>query len=403
LKQLKILILIPYFYPSTSFGGPVTIAYEVGKELVKRGHEVVVFTSDAKNLNERFNLKNDQIEGMDVYYFRNISMFFVKHSMLFITPELSKKMKEKLTSFDVIYSHEYSTYQNIVLHKFAKKYRVPYIIQAHGSLHKIGRIVRRTIFDILFGSSLLKDASRVIALNSMEAQQYEAVNVPKGAIAIIPNGIDFSQYSPQPKGYFTRQFGLPENEKKILFLGRLNKIKGVDVLIKSFSRISKEFDNVTLVLIGPNDGYQRELKDLAKALNVQKKVLFVGPLFGKEKMEAYNDSDIYVLPSRYETFPMGLLEAYMCGLPVIASNLDGLTELVQNGTTGILFSPEADLQLSESICGLLRDPGKALTIGRNGQKFAQENLRLESTVEKLEKLFVTIINERLSKQVISKD
>ena len=173
---MKILFVIPYFYPAQAFGGPVKVVFDIGKELVKRGHEVVAFTSDAKDLENRLNVESDKIEGMKVYYFRNSSMFFVRRSKLFITPELSRKIKLDIKSFDIVHMHEYRTYQNIIVHKFTEKFGVPYVLQAHGSLLRIGRQARKWVYDFLFGRRILRDASKVIALSQMRLNNIKIVD-----------------------------------------------------------------------------------------------------------------------------------------------------------------------------------------------------------------------------------
>ena len=385
---MKILLVIPYFYPSQAFGGPVKVAFDVGKELVKSGHEVVVFTSDARDLENRLDIETDEIEGMRVYYFRNLSMFFVKWSKLFITPDLSQKMNSDLKSFDLVHVHEYTTYQNIIVHEFAKKYNIPYILQAHGSLPKIGRTTRKWLFEVFFGRRLLRDASKVIALTDVEAQQYRDMKVPDEKIIVIPNGIDLSEYAVlPPTRSFKRKFGIKDEEKIVLYLGRLHKIKGVDVLVKAFTHIIKNLDDVRLVVVGPDDGSLDELQTLVKDMGVGNKVLFTGPLYGLEKIEAYVDSEVYVLPSRYEIFGMTVLEAYACGKPVIVSNVGGLKDLVINGETGLLVEPGNKEQLAKNILHLLNDNERAKKMGLTGKKFVERNFTIEKTVDALEDLY----------------
>lgn len=392
---MRILFVIPYFYPAEAFGGPVKVAFDVGRELVKRGHDVVVYTSDACNRENRLNIKSAEVEEMKVYYFRNISMWFVKESNLFITPELSKKMKSDLKSFDVVHAHEYTTYQNIIVHRFAKKYGVPYVLQAHGSLPKIGRRARKWIYDLFFGSYLLRDASRVIALSSMEAKQYGAAGVSAGKIAIIPNGIDLSQYCDlPPKGAFKKKFGLSEKGKIVLYLGRINKIKGVDILVRAFADIAANLNDTTLVLVGPDDGYLGELKALIKALRMDSNVLLTGPLYGENKLQAYVDSDVYVLPSRYETFPMGLLEACACGKPVVASMVGGLSDLIADGVTGLLVPPEDFHQLACSIRSLLDDTVTAESIGLRGRESVKHNFAIARVADLLQSLYAEVVYGR---------
>jgi glycosyltransferase involved in cell wall biosynthesis len=388
----------PYFYPAEAFGGPVKVAFDVGRELVRRGHEVVVFTSDAKDLENRLDVERDEIEGMQVYYFRNLFMSLVKWSKLFITPDLPKKMMSDLKSFDIVHVHEYTTYQNIVVHHFAKKFGVPYVLQVHGSLPKIGKQARKWIYDAFFGSTLLRDASKVIALSEIEAEQYKCAGVPAEKIAIVPNGIDLTEYSDLPsKGSFKKKFGLDKNEKIVLYLGRIHEIKGIDILVRAFANILHKLDNVRLVIVGPDDGYIREIKVLTKALRIEDKVLISGPLYGVAKLEAYVDADVYVLPSRYETFPMTVLEAYACGKPVIASKVGGLNDLLINGETGMLVDPGNTAELTKNILYLLDHAERAEEMGLKGKQFVNENFTINKIAEELQNLYRAVASRPQSK------
>jgi len=168
------------------------VAYQVPRELVKRGHEVVVYTSDAKDFGSRLRIDSDNdVDGIRVRYFKNLALMLVKKFKLFITPQLISRAKEGVKKFDVIHLHEYRTFQNIVIAHYAKKYGVPYVLQAHGSLPRTMAWQRlKWIYDVLFGYRLLRDASKVIALSRVEADQYGGMDVPEEKIAIIPNGID---------------------------------------------------------------------------------------------------------------------------------------------------------------------------------------------------------------------
>jgi glycosyltransferase involved in cell wall biosynthesis len=390
---MRILFVIPYFYPAESFGGPVTIAFVEAKELVRLGHEVVVYTSDAKDLTDRLDVSEAIYDGVKVKYFRNLSMWLVGLSKLFITRQMKGELARELTNFDIIHLHEYTTYQNIIVHNLSKKLGIPYILQAHGSLPIIGRKSRKMLFDALFGRSLLCDSSGVIALNKTEAQQYLKSGVCKEKIAIIPNGINVSEYSKKfSKGYFHKKLNLPIAERKILFLGRLNEIKGVDILIKAFAVACRSLDDVTLIIVGPDEGFFQELTKIVSKLNLQKSVIFTGALYGEEKLLAYFDSEIYVLPSRYETFPMGLLEAQLCGLPVIVSDSKGLTEIVQDKVTGLIVKRENVNELASALELLLTDSKFAATLGRNGREYVFNTFSVENVAKSLENLYIKTIN-----------
>jgi glycosyltransferase involved in cell wall biosynthesis len=391
---MKILQVIPYFYPAYAFGGPVRVAFQVSKELAKRGHEVVVYTTDAKDWDSRLNTESVEIvDGIKTHYMKNLTMILVKKSNLFITPKIISRSKNEIKDFDIVHLHEYRTFQNIIIHHYAKKYNIPYVLQAHGSLPRImQKQSLKWIYDEFFGYKLLKDAAMVIALNKIELEQYRERFVPTEKIAIVPNGIDLSEFINMPyKGEFKKKYSLNENDKIILYLGRIHRTKGIDILIKSFKEVIDSLDCVKLILVGPDDGYFNDVKDLIKKLALEKNIIITGPLYGKEKLEAYTDADIYVLPSRYETFPMSVLEAYACSKPVIASNVGGLKELILNGETGLLFESENIEQLANNILSLINDREKSKKIGIKGKQFVYDNFSIERITDVLVNCYKKII------------
>ena len=390
---MKILIVTPYFYPAQYFGGPIQAVFKLGKELVKRNHEIVVYTSDAKDLSQRLHLKNAAIEGMHVHYFRNLSMFSAKASRLFITMESNKKLKTDLQHFDIAYANEYTTYQNIVLHKFARQYLIPYVVQARGSIPKIGRTARKTIYDVFFGRRILIDASANVALTTAELSQYMYMGVPTEKIALIPNGLDLAEFASLPqKGCFREKFKIPEDKKMVLYLGRIHEIKGLDVLVKAFRFVKDagDFGNAVLVFAGSDDGYLNKLKSLVYQANLSSNVIFTGPLYGNDKLAAYVDSDVVVLPSYYETFPNVVLEAYGCSKPVIASNVESISDIVSHGNTGLLFDSGNAEKLAEKILYLLANPQIAMEMGRRGRNLVESKFSINKVVDSFELLFEEI-------------
>jgi glycosyltransferase involved in cell wall biosynthesis len=318
-------------------------------------------------------------------------MTFVKKFKLFITPQLALFAREEIKSFDIIHLHEYRTFQNIVIHHHARKHDIPYVLQVHGSLPRIGAWRRlKSIYDVLFGYRLLRDASKVIALTRVEAEQYRSMGVPEEKISIIPNGIDLSEYADlSPKGSFKKKFGIPEDKKIILYLGRIHKIKGIDFLIKAYAYLKNKmnFKDAVLVIAGPDDGYLSEAKALAYTLGVSDSVMFVGPLYGGDKLAAYVDSDLYVLPSRYEIWGLTVLEAYACGKPVIASNVAGLKDLVLNNETGLLFEAGNFKQMAEKMLYLLTDKDKAMEIGKKAKMIVEAKFSIKIVIDMLEGLY----------------
>ena len=359
----------------------------VSKELAKRDHEIVICTSNFGYENNKIRIQD--IDGVAIRFFRNIDLHIAKSSKVFVSFDTAKFLKQEIRFFDAVHLHDFRTIQNVFVHHYARKYGVPYVLQGHGSLPRIIAKQRmKWIFDSFFGYNLLRDASKVIALNQVEADQCRRMGVPEEKIAIIPNGIDLSEYANlPPKGSFKKKFGIKEDERIVLYLGRIHKVKGIDILVKAFANVIKKLDDVRLVVVGPDDGYLGELESLIRALKIEDKVLISGALYGRDKFEAYVDADVYVLFSRYETFPNTVLEAYACGKPVIASMVGGLNDLVVDGVTGFLVKPGDVKQLARSILSLLDNDCRAEEMGLRGKQFVKENFALEKVADRLQCLY----------------
>jgi glycosyltransferase involved in cell wall biosynthesis len=177
----------------------------------------------------------------------------------------------------------------------------------------------------------------------------------------------------------------------ILFLGRLHPIKGVDLLIRAFEIVSKEIDNCVLVIAGPDDGSLSGLKALAEELNLCEKVLFTGPLYDKEKFAVYRDSDIYVLPSYYETFPMTVLEAWEFKMPVVVTENCGIKDLVHD--SGQVVQPNP-YDLAAALREYLQLDSLRYRHGQNGYNKLHESLSIQATVENIFNIYQDVIKSR---------
>lgn len=350
---MKILQVVPYFPPAYSFGGPVKVAYQVSRELVKRGHEVVVYTTDARDLDSKLTVDSENIvDGIKVYYMRNLAFMPIKKTKLFITTEIVSRMKHESKKFDIIHLHEYRTYQNFIVHYYAKKFGIPYVLQAHGSLPRIIAKQRlKWIYDVFVGYRLLRDASKVFALSQIEAEQYRAMGVPEEKIEIIPNGIDLSEFIDlPPKNYFRKKFGIDEDEKILLYLGRIHESKGLDLLAEAFSIVSKKVERTRLVIVGPDDGYASMLSWLISNLGIEEKVFSTGFVEKNDKMAALVDSDVLIVP-RYNGFPITFLEACLARCPIVTTSNE--LDWIQNNVGYVTEnSPTA---LSKAITKILQN------------------------------------------------
>jgi len=378
---VKILQVTPFFSPV--HGGSAESVYRLSRELTRRGHEVTVYTSDYK-------LDSHYIDSLPKVKIR-VSKAYFDQAKFFVTPGMARQAKKEVSYFDVIHMNNYYTFQNIILHYYARQYDIPYVLQARGSAgtyFEKGTLKR--IFDRLRGYRMLKDASRVIALTAMEVEQYKSMGVSEDKIEIVPNGVDLSEFDDLPqRGEFRRKYGLNDNQRIILYLGRIHKIKGLDLLAKSFAKLSKEVDNVKLVFVGPDGGYLPSLKKLVGELKISDKVLFTGPLYGEEKLEAYVDADVYVLPSFYETFPNTVLEACACETPVILTDRCGIADII-NGQAGLVV-PYDEEQLRQALLHLLGDDKLRQELGKKGKLLVRERFNWDKIVRQLEDVYMSCL------------
>lgn len=390
---MRVLHVTNTFYPAWAYGGIARVAYELCKKLVERGHDVTVFTTDAYNKSNRIKRESNKpviIDGMKVYRFRNISNWLAWKR--YPTPlSLVPTAKQTVKECDIIHIHVFRSSLSIPIYHYAKKYGVPYVLQAHGSLVKeIQRRRSRKVFDLFFGYRILKDASKVIASTKTEAEQYKKMGVDEGKIEIVPNGIDLSEYGNLPeKGKFRRKYSIGDDEKMILYLGRIHKIKGIDLLVEAFSGLIKELDDVRLVIVGPDDGFLSTLKKQIEDLKIGDKILLTGLIPEKDKSGAYVDADVYVLPSVYETFPITVLETCACGTPVIVTDRCGIANIVNNNV-GYVVEHNKD-QLQDAIFKILTNVELRRYFGEGGKKLVREKFSWDIVVEQLEKIYGDII------------
>jgi glycosyltransferase involved in cell wall biosynthesis len=401
-SNLRILQVIPYFPPAYAFGGPVKVVYEISRELVKRGHQVTVYTSDAKNLRLRMDESSlAELDGIQTYYMKNLSMFTVRKTKMFITPEIISRIKKEGQSFDIIHLHEYRTFQNLIVSRYAKKHNIPYVLHAHGALPRISsKQWLKWLFDSLVGREIMENASKVIALNQIEAEQYMARSVPPEKIAIVPNGINLSEFNDLPvRGSFKNKFGVQDSKRIILYLGRVHKTKGIDFLIRAYACLNKTLKqhNTVLVICGPDDGYLSEAKRLARSLGISDLVIYTGLLSEEDKILAYVDSTICVYLNPLEPFGLVPLESAACGRPIIVSKNNYMDKIVSKGNFGFSVNYGDVGTFSEIVKRMLDDTYLLRKLGQNGRKFVFKNFNWNDKISELEKVYEMVVHSNAKK------
>ena len=391
---MKILQVTNFFKPSWESGGPARVVYEIAKKLVERGHDVTVYTTDGYK--SRLDVKKNKpvnVNGIKVYYFRNLSSYLTREMVLLIPYYLPIVARKDIKDFDIIHIHEHRSVLAVIVRHYAKKYGVPYFLQAHGALPRIIKKKRlKKLFDAFFGYRILSDASKVIAVSKAEVEQYKQAGINEDKIATIPDGVDVEVFKELPTHEkFRKKYDIKEEDHIILFLGRIHKRKGIDFLIKSFSELTKEMSDVILVIIGPDDGYKIEVEKSIKTLNLGNRIKLMGYIDENDKLSAYVDADVLVYPGIFEIFGLVPFEAMMCGTPVIVTDDCGCGELVEESGGGYLVEYGDIERLKEKMKRVIENPEEGAEMVEKGKRFIFENLSQDVVVRGIEELYEEII------------
>ena len=374
------------FFSLPHGGGTVAVIYQLSRALTQRGHEVTIYTSD-------FELDQDYINsllGIRVHPFH----CWLNLLGLYIIPDMVKEAKRKLKDFDIIHLHCHRSFQNIMIHHYAKKYGIPYVLDAHGSTPRAGKRRLKWLFDVTFGYKILRDASRVIAETEVGVKEYNELGVKQDKICLItpPFTTEVFSHLPPP-GIFRHKHNIKEKHI-ILFLGRIHWIKGIDFLVESFYELIQDRNDVILVVVGPDDGYKSTLEKLIDKLNLIDKVLFTGFLSGDDMLSALVDADLLVQTSRYEQGAWAPFEAILCNTPIIVSSNSGAGEDVRKIDAGYLVEWGNKKELKDAMQNILFAPAEAMNKTQKAKEYIVSNLSMEKNVEKYEKVYIDCIKEK---------
>ena len=197
----------------------------------------------------------------------------------------------------------------------------------------------------IFSRFGLNNSKVILALT--EDMKKEIQKITNKKIEIIPNGIDNEKF--KLNKFETRKIlGINEKEKIIIFVGRLEPVKGIKYLIESINILNETENNLKLLIIGEGNE-DRELKRLVKRLGLCEEIKFLGKIINEKIPEYLVASDIFVLPSLSEGFPVVLLEAMASGLPIITTKIRGLAEIIQENVNGFTVKPENPNEIAEKM------------------------------------------------------
>jgi glycosyltransferase involved in cell wall biosynthesis len=350
---VRVAFVIPYFYPSSGYGGTPLLAYQMAQALTKRGHQVTVLTTDASReariSNEVIaNIEENGLNGIRVHFYKNLSNGLAYRGRLFLPPAFFLNIRRMLSENQILHIHELRSLLSVAAYFAARSLRMPYVLSPHGGLQHLGKKTSKEIFDRMWGRAILKNAAAVCAISPSEEHNAAMFGIDPPRIYSLPPGMDMSHYEDLPHpGDFASRWNL-RNRRIVLFLGRLNWIKGIDILIEAFNRL-REFPNIHLVIAGPDDGAEAQLRALVNSRGLQDHVTFTGHLDDNKKVRALIDSDVLVIPSRHEAFSLTVLEAQACGTPVLLTSACELDNWAQRRMSIVLFRSGDAEELAQKL------------------------------------------------------
>lgn len=314
-------------------GGAQIAAENLARELVNSGHQVTVITkrfSRTKTASQRnysvkylFSLPKDLLQELTLFVSLFVKFLLNKYDAvlavnLYPTGYICTKLKRLMNL-------------NLVLRPIGIDVQIDQEMGYGLRLnHRLDKKIKYT----------LKNCSYMIVTSEMMKREVISLGTPSESVHVIPNGVSIKKYQDV--------LPLKREAPYILTLARLEKKKGIDILIKAFEKLSLNKKCPDLVIAG--DGPERKaLENLTTDLSLSDKIRFLGNVIGKEKLELFSGCDFFVCPSRYEPFGITNLEAMAAGKAVIAANVDGIPEVVMDGYNGLLFEAGNHKSLLEKL------------------------------------------------------
>jgi len=254
---------------------------------------------------------------------------------------------------------------------------------------------------------LVHALDRVVAATEHERRLLRQIyRVPPSSVAVIPLGVDLDQFSPigaEGRGAVRRRLGLPEDERIILAVGRIEPLKGLDVLIQSLSAMSNR-ERVGLYIIGGDERARPELDRLeaiARAFGVQEHVYFLGSRPHEDLPDYYRAADVVAVPSFYESFGLVAVEAMASGVPVVASRVGGLASTVVDGRTGYLIAWRCPEPFAEKFDLLFANEELRRALGAAARRRMEESYSWGGVADAIAALYEELVAERVARAMPS--
>lgn len=394
---MKILMLT-WEYPPRIVGGIARVVHDLSKRLIKDGHEVTVVTYKDGDTPAYENDKGVEVYRVDNYMIHPNNFIDWIMQLNFNLIAKATEIIQKEGKFDVIHAHDWLVANAAKALKNA--FDIPIVATIHateaGRNSGIHDDTQRYINDTEW--LLTYEATEVIVnSNYMKNHVQGLFGLPFDKINVIPNGINLTNFNGVDRDYdFRRQYAM-DNEKIILYVGRLVYEKGVQHLISAMPKILENYHDAKLIIAGKG-GMLDELKGQAEAMGLSNKVYFTGYLNSKQVQKMYKCADVAVFPSTYEPFGIVALEAMLAGVPTVVSDIGGLNEIVDHGINGMKSYAGNSNSIADSVISLLYDKQLAANISKKAKQKVKEEFNWNKIAQDTHYIYEQAICKTMSQR-----
>ncbi len=380
---MKILHIVPTYLPAYRYGGPIESVHALNAELVRQGADVTVYTT---NIDGPGDLdvplgKPVMIDGVRVFYFK--SSF---PRAWFYSRDMRKALRAHMSGFDIVHITSVFLAASTLGAYYARKFRKPYVISPRGNLMRSplgSHRLKKYFYNVLIEKRNLRCAAAIHFTVPAEKEDYERAGFPLRRAIVLPNGIDPRKYDfDYIPGSFREKHGIGKEKKLVVFLGRLNWMKGFDTLISAFAMVAEKDPDAMLAIVGGDEGgYEKNIKDQISKFKIDDRVIFTGMLRGADKSAALHDSDLFVLPSYSENFGMAVVEAMYAGLPVVVTEGVGISKDIQEAGAGMVVKKDA-YELAGAMLAILHERHQGEEMGRRGKELVRHKFYEDKIAER---------------------
>ena len=375
--------MLSWEYPPRIVGGISRVVHDLAQTLGNMGHEIHVVTCREGDSPEYEKDENVFVYRVNPYDVEPITFIDWVTQLNFSLAEKAISLFKSGLNFDIVHLHDWLVaYAGKMVRNLYPEARQICTIHAteQGRNSGIHNHVQRYISNV--ETRMGRNVDKVIVnSNFMKYEVMRNFSLPEQNIHVIPNGIDINKFSNYSRNAIFRRSFAFDNEKIVLFVGRLVNEKGIHTLMEAIPKVLCCSNNAKFIIAGKGPE-QENLRRRACELGLGDKVYLTGYINDEDLMALYKCSDIAVFPSLYEPFGIVALEGMVANIQVIVSNAGGLEEIVQDGYNGLKFPTGRSDLLSDCIIDLLYNFQKCEVLKQNAIKTVKENYGWEGIAKK---------------------